>query len=488
MIKKIDNIQELLNPWVNNVPHKKICNIRFYISKIKIGDLFIILQEKKKSKKKYIIKAIKQKANVILYETKKNKHGLCISTQFHTLIIYFKKLNQYIHKIYERFFNYPQKKLKLIGVIGTYGKTTVTNLIAQWEQLINKKIGVIKNLEKKIYKSKYNIYNIDLNNSIQKKLYYLVKKKINTSIIELSSNLLIKKQISDLQFESVICTTLNYNNLDGQKNMFQKEKIKFSFLNRKKIKTIILNGDENITHFWIKNLKNKKIISITTLKTDNIFNTKYWINATKIIYNTSYTKILFNSTWGSGNLKSSLLSDFNVNNILLSLANLLSANYSLNILIKSSQFLNPINRKMEKIQKNNSPLFIINNIHSPQILYRTLNSLKNYNYEKIWCILGYEEIRDISERKILGNIVEQFSDFVIFINNHTQYKKKNLIIKDIIRGSYKKNKFFIFYNIEKAIQFIFSQTNKYDIILISEKEKKVKKIIKYINIILKKNF
>ncbi|VFP88162.1 UDP-N-acetylmuramoyl-L-alanyl-D-glutamate--2, 6-diaminopimelate ligase [Buchnera aphidicola (Cinara piceae)] len=488
MIKKIDNIQELLNPWINNIPYKKIYNINLYISKIKMGDLFIILQKTKKSKKKYIIKAIKNKASVILYETKKNKHGLCISTQSHTIIIYFKKLNQYIHKIYERFFNYPQKKIKLIGVIGTYGKTTVTHLIAQWKKLINKKIGTIKNLENKINKPKYIINNKYLNHSIQKKLYHLVKKKINISTIELSSNLLITKQISNLKFESVICTTLNYNNLDGQKNMFQKEKIKFSFLNSEKIKTIILNGDENITHYWIKNFKKKKIISVTTLKTDNIFNTKYWINATKIIYNISYTKILFNSTWGSGNLESSLLSDFNVNNILLALATMLLENYSLNILIKSSKFLNPIHRKMEKIKKKNSPLFIINNIHSPQILYRTLYSLKNYNYEKIWCILGYEEIRDISERKIIGNIVEKFSDFVIFINSYINNEKKNLIIKDILKGCYKKNKFFIFHSIKQTIQFIFSQTNKYDMILISEKEEKVKKIIKYINIILKKNF
>ncbi|WP_172598351.1 hypothetical protein [Buchnera aphidicola] len=46
MIKKIDNIQTLLNPWINNIPQKKICNITQCNQKIKIGDLFISLKKK----------------------------------------------------------------------------------------------------------------------------------------------------------------------------------------------------------------------------------------------------------------------------------------------------------------------------------------------------------------------------------------------------------------------------------------------------------
>ncbi|VFP78130.1 UDP-N-acetylmuramoyl-L-alanyl-D-glutamate--2, 6-diaminopimelate ligase [Buchnera aphidicola (Cinara cuneomaculata)] len=488
MIKKIDNIQILLNPWINNIPQKKICNITRCSQKIKIGDLFISLNQKINIHKKSIINAIKNKANVVLYETKKNKHGLCISTKYNTLIIYFKKLRNYIHDIYERFFSYPQKKIKLIGVIGTYGKTTVTNLIAQWEQLINKKIGVIKNLEdtKNIFQSTMK-NSIHYYNNVQKILYRLVKKKIDLTILEMPYTVLMQKQISYLKFESIICTNITNNNINGQKNMFEKEKIKFSFLNKNTIKTIILNGNENIANNWINKIKNKKIIFITTLKKNDIFNTKYWIHTIKIIYSTLRTKIFFNSTWGSGHLYSSLIGDFNVTNIILAMATMISLKHPLNILIPSSKFLRPIHRKMEKIQINNSPLFIINNIHTPQILYRTLSSLKNYQYKNIWCILGYKKTQNISERKIIGSIVEKFSDFIILINNDPHKNHELLIINEIIMNYYKKNKFFIFYKIKKAIQFIFYKTNKYDIILVSEEEKKVKKIIKYMKLLSKKN-
>ncbi|VFP83631.1 Mur ligase family protein [Buchnera aphidicola] len=488
MIKKINNIQVLLNPWINNIPQKKICNITQCNQKIKIGDLFISLEKKRNIHKNSIINAIKNKANVILYETKKNKHGLCISIRYNTLIIYFKKLSNYIHIIYERFFNYPQKKIKLIGIIGTYGKTTVTNLIAQWEQLINKKISVIKNLEnkKKIFQSTIR-HDIRYDNSIQKILYRLVKKKIDITVIEMPYTVLMQKQISYLRFESIICTNLTNSSTDGQKTMFEKEKIKFSFLNINKIKNIILNGNENITNNWIKKIKNKKIISVTVLKKDNIFNIKYWINTIKIIYSTTRTKIFFNSTWGSGCLYSSLIGDFNITNITLAMAAMLLLKYSLNILIPSSKFLRPIHRKMEKIQVNNSPLFIINNKYLPQILYRTLYSLRSYQYNKIWCILGYEKIHNISERKIIGSIIEKFSNFIVFISNNPKNKKDISIINDILIDRYKQNKFFIFYKIKKAIQFILYEANKYDIILVSEQEKKVKKIIKYIKILSKKN-
>ncbi|VFP85806.1 UDP-N-acetylmuramoyl-L-alanyl-D-glutamate--2, 6-diaminopimelate ligase [Buchnera aphidicola (Cinara pseudotaxifoliae)] len=488
MIKKINNIQILLSPWINNIPQKKICNITQYSNTIKSGDLFISLQKKKIAKKNHILTALKKKASVILYETEKNKHGLCISTQFNTLIIYFKKLSHYIHQIYERFFNNPQKKIKIIGVIGTYGKTTVVSLIAQWEKLINKKIGIIKNLENSINihtQSSYN--NINYMNSIQKKLYHLVKKKIDIIIIEMSYHVLMQKQMSNLKFESVICTNLTNNLIDGQKNMFQKEKIKFSFLKKNIIKNIILNGDENIANNWINKFKNKNVISVTIFKKNNVFNTKFWINAIKIIYSTSRTKIFFNSSWGSGKLYSLLLGNFNITNILLAMTSMLLLNYSINILVQSSKFLKPIRRKMEKIQVNQSPLFVINNVHLPQILYRALYSLTYYNCKKIWCILGYEEIKNISTRKIVGNIIGKFSDFIVFINNYPQNKQEKLILQDILNECNKKNKFFIFYNIKQAIQFIFSQTNKYDIIYVSEKENKVRKIIKYIHTVSKKN-
>ncbi|MGI4816761.1 MAG: Mur ligase family protein [Janthinobacterium lividum] len=486
MIKKINNIQILLNPWINNIPQKKICDITQYSTKIKSGDLYILLHKKKNIKKNYILKALKNKANVVLYETEKNKHGLCISTQFNTLIIYFKKLSYYIHQIYERFFNKPQKKIKLIGVMGTYGKTTVANLIAQWEKLINKKIGIIKNLENTVNTcTQSNYETINYKNSVQKKLYKLVKKKIDITIIEMSYHVLMQKQMSNLKFESIICTNLTNNLIDGQKNMFQQEKIKFSFLKNNVIKNIILNGDENITSNWINKFKNKNVISVTIFKKNNVFHTKFWINVINIIYSTSRTKIFFNSSWGSGKLYSLLLGNFNITNILLAMTSMLLLKYSINILVQSSKFLQPIRRKMEKIQINQSPLFVINNVHLPQILYRALYSLTYYNCKKIWCVLGYEEITNISTRKIIGNIIEKFSDFIVFINTHPQNKQEKLILHDILNECNKKNKFFIFYTIKQAIQFIFSQTNKYDIILVSEKEQKVKKIIKYINIMSK---
>lgn len=172
------NLQNLLLPWIKNIPNKKISNIVIDSRKTNIGDVFISINTNKTNRKKFIIEAIKNQVLAILYETNHlKKHGKWWY-QNNTLVIFFFKLSEYISEISGRFYNHPGQYLDIIGVTGTNGKTTIIQLIAQWSAILGHKTATMGTLGNGLYKKlKYTKNTTSCPIYIQSFLNMAVKKK-----------------------------------------------------------------------------------------------------------------------------------------------------------------------------------------------------------------------------------------------------------------------------------------------------------------------
>lgn len=177
---KKNNLIYLLLPWIKNVPNKNISNLIVDSRMLTAGDLFIAIPGIVKDGRHFIIEAIKKKVVAILYETnQKNKHGIFKYID-NIPIIYFFQLSKNISILASRFYQKPGEKLKIIGVTGTNGKTTVTQLINQWSEILGKKTATMGTLGNGFYNSlqptknttSSAIYN-------QSFLYEALKKKLN---------------------------------------------------------------------------------------------------------------------------------------------------------------------------------------------------------------------------------------------------------------------------------------------------------------------
>lgn len=173
------SLKYLLLPWMKNIPDKNILNLNIDSRTVMKGSVFIAVLGAKQDGRNFIFEAINQKAEAILCETKKRENHGKFKYINEIPIIYFFQLSKNISIIASRFYKHPGKKIKIIGITGTNGKTTVTQLINQWNKILGNKIATMGTLGNGFYDSLSPTKNTTPSAMyIQSFLYKVLKKKL----------------------------------------------------------------------------------------------------------------------------------------------------------------------------------------------------------------------------------------------------------------------------------------------------------------------
>ncbi|QCI25437.1 UDP-N-acetylmuramoyl-L-alanyl-D-glutamate--2,6-diaminopimelate ligase [Buchnera aphidicola (Sitobion avenae)] len=473
------SLKYLLSPWIKNIPNKYILNLNMDSRNLNKGDLFIAVPGIKKDGRNFIFEAIYKKVSTILYETEKKEiHGIFKYIN-NILIIYFFKLSEKISMIASRFYKEPGKKLKIIGVTGTNGKTTIIQLINQWSTILGNKVATMGTLGNGVY----NFLKPSKNTTssaifIHSFLSMALEKQAKLVTMEVSSHGLIQNRVKDVPFHIAIFSNLTQDHLDYHINMKQYESAKWLLFSTHKVKKIILNADDQYGKIWLKKLLDFYTISVTIKNSEQRKYSTKWINATDIKYYNHSVRITFESSWGKGEISSCLIGYFNVTNLLLSLACLLELGYNLSDLIRTSKKITPVHGRMETFFRIKKPTFIIDYAHTPDALQKTLDAIYLHYRKYIWCIFGCGGERDQKKRSIMGAIAEKMSDKVILTNDNPRNEKEIKIIQDILSGCKNKKKILIIPNRKKAIYYAYLKSKHNHIILIAGKGHEEQQIIK----------
>lgn len=296
--------------------------------------------------------------------------------------------------------------------------------------------------------------------------------------MEVSSHGLTQNRIKNIPFYIGVFTNLTQDHLDYHNNMKQYELSKWSFFSQHKVKKIILNANDEYGKKWLKKLSNKYTTAITIKDSKQKQYSNKWINAISIEVNNNFTNVKFESSWGKGSLSTSLIGDFNINNMLLALACMLEMNYKLPDLLNTSMRIQPIYGRMQKFNSINKPTIIIDYAHTPDALEKALNAIRSYYPKKrIWCIFGCGGERDRTKRPLMGAISEKIAHKVVITNDNPRNENPKEIIQEILEGCIKKNEIIVIPDREKAISTIFFQAKVDDIIFISGKGHEKQQII-----------
>jgi UDP-N-acetylmuramoyl-L-alanyl-D-glutamate--2,6-diaminopimelate ligase len=148
---KQKNLKYLLCPWIKKIPNKNIINLTLDSRTLNVGDIFIAIPGTKQDGRNFINDALQKKAAAILCETdKKEKHGTLNYIRNIPIICFF-QLSKNISILANRFYGQPDQEIKIIGVTGTNGKTTVVQLINQWSTILGEKIATMGTLGNGFY-------------------------------------------------------------------------------------------------------------------------------------------------------------------------------------------------------------------------------------------------------------------------------------------------------------------------------------------------
>lgn len=441
-------------------------NIKIDSRKINKGDTFIALRGINNDGHKYVNEAISNGATTVIVE----------EGEYSVNTIVVKDTKEYLKEYLENNYYDVIKKLKLIGMTGTNGKTTTCYLIYQALNKLNKKCAYMGTLGFYLIDEERNISNTTPNlYDLYEMLLECVQKNYEYVVMEVSSQGLSMGRVDTLIFDYVIFSNLTQDHLDyhGTIDNYVLEKQKlFSMTNES---FAIINNDDKYKDYFILDNKN-----ITYGKTSN----DYKISDIKSTIKGSSFKL------NDEEYFTKLIGEYNIYNITVVIILLKLLNIeNINEIISN---LDSPNGRMDMVHHKDNTI-IIDYAHTPDAVEKIITNVKKLPHNRIITLVGCGGNRDKTKRSIMGEIATKYSDYVIFTSDNPRNEKPKSILKDIVCKLDTKN-YKIIVKREKAIKKSIQMLSKNDILLLLGKghedyqvikDKKIpfsdkKKVLKYL--------
>lgn len=285
-------------------------------------------------------------------------------------------------------FNSPSKKLKVIGVTGTDGKTTTVNMIYQILKSSGKRVSMVSTINAKIGDRELDTgFHVTSPHSydIQSTLSEAVKAGSEYMILEVTSHSLDQYRFYGVQFDMAVITNITHEHLDYHKTWENYFKAKSKLI--KNVKVAVLNKDEK--HFdRLSKLTSGKIISFgLDQKAD--FNPKTFP------------------------LKLLLPGEHNILNGLAAAAITTNLGIEKVDIKKALEQMQSLEGRNELIENKKGIKIYVDFAHTPNGLTQALKGFKSLTSGKVISLIGAEGERDVQKRPIMGEIAQRASDYVI---------------------------------------------------------------------------
>ncbi len=454
-------LKELINNLqmdIVNFKNLQITDLTDDSREVKKGSLFIALKGNRVDGKNFIDEAIKKGAVAVLTE-----ENLKLKNNLPILISHDPKND--ILEIGKRFYDDPFKKVKIIGVTGTNGKTTTTFLIKNILD-IDYKTGLIGTIKTIIDDKEFQSINTTPNTILLLKIFKeMVDKNVNFAIMEVSSHGLKLKRINGMDFDSVVFTNLTHDHLDFHKTMEDYRDSKLALFSLvKEDGSSIINLDDEYAKFFVEKSNTRNIYTFGIRNKDSRFNVKI----EKISLKGSSFTILDRQEKNEYHIETKLIGEQNIYNITAAFLVCLSLKINVENIIRGIKNTHPIKGRFEIYHDKRGFNVIVDYAHTPDSLERLIKTIKRLTTGKIITVFGCGGDRDKAKRPLMGKIASHLSKNLIITSDNPRTEDPLEIIKEIVKGISERN-YIVEINRSNAIKKAFSIAKENDSIIIAGK-------------------
>ena len=435
----------------------KINEIHFDSRSVGVNDVFVAQRGWQVDGHDYIEKAISNGASVVVCEALPN--SILDSVTF----IEVDNSSSALAVMASNFYGNPSSKLKLVGITGTNGKTTVATLLYELFLKANKKVGLLSTVKVMVNANAYKATHTTPDSiAINKHLANMVAEGVEYCFMEASSHGIHQKRSEGLTFAGGIFTNLSHDHLDYHKTFAEYRDVKKSFFDQlSKGAFALTNADDKNGLYMLQNTKASK--STYALKS-------YADSKAKILEKQfSGTLLSINGT----EVWTKLIGEFNAYNLLAiaTTAGLLGLD-KIEVLTIISR-LESVSGRFEYVISDQQVTGIVDYAHTPDALknvLKTINDIRTGN-ETVITVVGCGGDRDRTKRPKMGNIASEFSNQVIFTSDNPRSEDPKDILDEIEKGVSPENfkKTLTIIDRKQAIKTACKLANQGDIILVAGK-------------------
>ena len=462
------SLNQLIAPWIDHLPEIEFQAMVLDHRQIKSGDLFVAIQGHHVDARQWISGAVSAGAAAVLSDLGEIQQHFEVEYQGQVPIIHFPHLKSCLSEIAASYYQYPSQRLQVIGVTGTNGKTTVSQLVAQWQDLLGRKAAVMGTTGNGFL----NQLDVAPNTTgspieIQDNLAQFVEKSATDVVMEVSSHGLVQERVKAVKFDAVIFTNLSRDHLDYHGTMEAYAEAKLRLFTHYGAKVSVINADDPVGQGWISQMPETTAVAMTQESVNAHQGKKLWLE--QVSYSTTGVTIHFDSSWGAGQFQAPLVGEFNVMNLLLSLATLLGLGFEKQSLLETARQLKPVIGRMEVFSAPNAPMQVVDYAHTPDALEKALTALRRHCQGRLWCVFGCGGDRDSGKRPMMGELAQRLADEVILTDDNPRSESPAQIIHEIQSGMKQKAQVHVIHDRWLASRYAFEHAHPEDVILIAGK-------------------
>ncbi len=466
-------ISQLLHGFVADdlLPELRVTGLSADSRAIKPGDLFIAQAGLTRNAIDYASDAIQAGAIAVLYDAADDyaaSRVALLSKQFDSCWIALPGLQQRTGIIASRFYANPSQSMRVIGVTGTDGKTSVTHLLVQALMKLQVPVasigtlgyGMANNLQMTGYTTPDAI-------AVQSMLAEFRRSQCRYVVMEVSSHALHQQRVSGCEFDVAVLTNLGSDHLDFHGSVEAYAEAKSLLFDVDTLRARVVNLDDALGRTLAAVHREKSVCG---------YSSRQPVHEDAVVrlldqrMSDSGLQIRVATQQGELEIQTDLIGRFNVDNCLAVVSVLSELGFTLSDIERVMQHLRPIPGRMDYFAGTNTlPSVVIDFAHTEQALRACLEALSSHTQGELYCVFGCGGDRDQSKRPRMAAVAEMLADHVFVTDDNPRTESPQQIMRDILAGFKTPEAVRVIHDRETAIRAALSQAGANDLVVIAGK-------------------
>lgn len=392
---------------------------------VRAGDLFLAVPGGKLDGRAHIADALQRGAAAVAYEVE----GATVLPITDVPLIPVKGLAAQLSDIAGRFYGEPSRHLNLVGVTGTNGKTSVTQLVAQALDLLGQHCGIVGTLGTGFYGALQSGLHTTPNPiAVQATLADLKKAGAKAVAMEVSSHGLDQGRVSALAFDVAVLTNLSRDHLDYHGTMQAYGQAKAKLFAWNDLRCRVINLDDAFGRQLAAQPQDSRLIGYS------LEDSSAYLYCREVHFDDEGVRATLVTPQGEHHLRSTLLGRFNLSNVLAAIGALLGLDYPLDEILRVLPKLEGPVGRMQRLGGGARPLVVVDYAHTPDALEKVLMALRPHAKGQLLCLFGCGGDRDRGKRPLMAATVERLADGVLVTDDNPRSEDPAQIFADIRAG------------------------------------------------------
>lgn len=439
-----------------------IKNVESNSKKITPNSLFIAIKGFDFDGHKFVEEAIKNGATTVMLDMNADLKGIKIPENI--TIVITDDTRKAMAVVACNFYDNPSKKLKVIGVTGTKGKTTTTFMIKSLLEKMGHKVGLIGTIENYVGEDSLGKSSRTTPDSLelQKMLSEMVEKKVDVVVMEVSSQSLKLNRVYGMDFDIGVFTNFYKDHISEKEHPDMDD----YFASKLKLFDMCKKGFINADDFKVGRVKT--LAKNCEIKTYGINNETNLLAKDITITNVSVDfKIKLNNK--NERIKINIPGRFSVYNALAAISIALEFKATTEAIKEGLENVTVPGRS-ELVPNKKELAIMIDYAHTAESLENILQAVKTYTRGRVICVFGCGGDRDRTKRPLMGEVAGRVANFTIITSDNPRTEKPADIIADVEEGIKKTNgKYIVIEDRKEAIREALKMMNKIDIVVLAGK-------------------